>query len=46
MDPGGALNLDLAEELERIGPFGQGNPAPVLMVPGARIEHVTAMGRA
>ena len=42
--PGGALNLDLAEELERIGPFGQGNPAPVLMVPGARIEHVTAMG--
>ena len=42
--PGGALNLDLAEELARLGPFGQGNPAPVLMVPGARIEHVTAMG--
>ena len=42
--PGGALHLDLAEELERLGPFGQANPAPVLMVPGARIEHVTAMG--
>ena len=42
--PGGVLNLDLAEELERLGPFGQGNPAPVLMVPGARVEHVTAMG--
>ena len=42
--PGGSLNLELAEELERLGPFGQANPAPVLMVPGARIEHVTAMG--
>ncbi len=42
--PGAALNLELAEELERLGPFGQGNAAPVLMVPGARIEHVTAMG--
>lgn len=40
----GALDLDLAEELERLGPFGAGNPAPVLMVPAARIEHVTAMG--
>jgi single-stranded-DNA-specific exonuclease len=40
----GALDLDLAEELERIGPFGAGNPAPVLMVPAAHIEHVTAMG--
>ena len=42
--PGGALTLDLAEELERLGPFGSGNPEPVLMVPSARIEHVTAMG--
>ena len=42
--PGGALGLDLAEELERLGPFGAGNPEPVLMVPSARIEHVTAMG--
>lgn len=42
--PGGALNLELAEELERLGPFGAGNPAPTLLVPAARIEHVTAMG--
>ncbi|HZI91626.1 MAG TPA: single-stranded-DNA-specific exonuclease RecJ [Thermoleophilaceae bacterium] len=42
--PGGALSLHLAEELERLGPFGAGNPEPVLMVPSARIEHVTAMG--
>jgi single-stranded-DNA-specific exonuclease len=40
----GALNLRTAEELERLGPFGPGNPAPRLLVPGARIEHVTAMG--
>lgn len=40
----GDLTLDLAEELERLGPFGADNPAPVLVVPGARVEHVTAMG--
>jgi single-stranded-DNA-specific exonuclease len=43
--PAGALTLDLAEELERLAPFGAGNPAPVLMVPAARVEHVTAMGK-
>lgn len=42
--PAGALTLDFAEELERLAPFGAGNPAPVLMVPAAGIEHVTAMG--
>ena len=42
--PAGALGLELAEELERVGPFGAGNPSPVLIVPAARIEHVTAMG--
>lgn len=41
---GGALTLELAEELERLGPFGAGNPAPTLLVPAARVEHVTAMG--
>lgn len=41
---GGALSLELAEELERLGPFGAGNPAPTLLVPAARVEHVTAMG--
>jgi single-stranded-DNA-specific exonuclease len=43
--PAGALTLDLAEELEQLAPFGAGNPAPVLMVPAAGIEHVTAMGK-
>ncbi len=42
--PGGALTLDTAEELERLGPFGSANPAPRLLVPAAGIEHVTAMG--
>jgi single-stranded-DNA-specific exonuclease len=41
---GSVLTLELAEELERLGPFGAGNPAPALLVPAARIEHVTAMG--
>ncbi|MDQ4049167.1 MAG: single-stranded-DNA-specific exonuclease RecJ, partial [Actinomycetota bacterium] len=38
------LTLDFAEQLERLGPFGAGNPSPTLLVPAARIEHVTAMG--
>jgi single-stranded-DNA-specific exonuclease len=42
--PASALTLELAEELDRLAPFGAGNPAPVLMVPAARVEHVTAMG--
>jgi len=41
---GGALTLELAEELERLGPFGASNPAPCLLVPAAKVEHVTAMG--
>ena len=41
---GGALTLDTAEELARLGPFGPGNPKPRLLVPAAGIEHVTAMG--
>jgi single-stranded-DNA-specific exonuclease len=42
--PGGALTLELAEELERLRPFGPGNPQPALLVPGARVENVAAMG--
>ena len=42
--PGGALGLDLAEELERLRPFGMGNPQPTLLVPAARFEHVAGMG--
>ena len=40
----GDLTLELAEELERLGPFGAGNPEPSLLVPAVRVEHVTAMG--
>ena len=42
--PGSALGLDLAEELERLGPFGHRNPAPTLLVPAARVEQPRAMG--
>ncbi len=42
--PGGALTLELAEELERLRPFGCGNPQPSLLVPGARVENVAGMG--
>ncbi len=41
---GGALGLELAEELERMRPFGAGNPQPNLLVPGARLEGVSGMG--
>jgi single-stranded-DNA-specific exonuclease len=43
--PGGALGLELAEELERLRPFGPGNPQPTLLVPAARLEAVGAMGK-
>ena len=41
---GSDLGLDLAEELERLQPFGNGNPAVKLLVPGARIENLREMG--
>jgi single-stranded-DNA-specific exonuclease len=42
--PGGVLGLELAEELERLRPFGMGNPQPTLLVPAARFQRVTPMG--
>jgi single-stranded-DNA-specific exonuclease len=41
---GGALGIGLAEELEQLRPFGQGNPVPALLVPAARVTGVTPMG--
>ena len=38
------LGLPLAEELAALGPFGPGNPQPVLLLPAARLEGITAMG--
>jgi single-stranded-DNA-specific exonuclease len=43
--PGGSLNLMLCEELERLAPFGFGNPTPTLLVPAARIADVRSMGK-
>jgi len=42
--PGGALGLELAEELKRLAPFGHRNPCPTLLVPAARIEDARSMG--
>ncbi len=41
---GAALDLDLAEEIERLAPFGMGNPGVRLLVPSARVRDVRAMG--
>ncbi len=42
--PGNALTLGLAEELERLAPFGQANPPVSLMVPAARFGDPRPMG--
>ena len=41
---GDALTLGLAEELERMAPFGQGNPAVSLMVPAAELADPRPLG--
>jgi single-stranded-DNA-specific exonuclease len=41
---GDALHLDLAEELERLAPFGMGNPAPALLLPAAQLAEPATMG--
>ena len=41
---GADLGLALAEELARLEPCGMGNPAPRLLVPGARFADVRPMG--
>jgi single-stranded-DNA-specific exonuclease len=42
---GAALGLALAEELERLAPFGMGNPGVRLLVPSARVRDVRPMGK-
>lgn len=39
-----ALDLAVAEQLDALRPFGQGNPDIRLLVPGARVGDVRAMG--
>jgi single-stranded-DNA-specific exonuclease len=41
---GDELGLELAEELERLAPFGVGNPAVSLLVPAARLADPRPMG--
>ncbi|HKG36717.1 MAG TPA: single-stranded-DNA-specific exonuclease RecJ, partial [Solirubrobacterales bacterium] len=41
---GPAVGLPLAEELERLAPFGMGNPGVRLLVPSARVRDVRPMG--
>lgn len=41
---GAGLGLDLAEELQRLAPFGMGNPGVRLLVPAARVRDVRTMG--
>ncbi len=41
---GESLGLDIAEELERLAPFGKGNPAVRLLVPSGRVQDVQPMG--
>ncbi len=43
---GADLSLDLAEELERLAPFGNGNPEVRLYVTGATFDAVRTMGEA
>ena len=39
------IGMDLAEQLERLAPFGQGNPDPRLIVPAARVSTVRPLGQ-
>jgi single-stranded-DNA-specific exonuclease len=41
---GGELGLELAEELERLAPFGQSNPEVSLLVSAARLVDARSMG--
>ena len=38
------IGMDLAEQLERLAPFGQGNPGPRLVVPSAKLRSVRPLG--
>ena len=38
------LSLDLCGELRRLAPFGLGNPAPTLLVPGCGLTNLATVG--
>ena len=41
---GTSLTLDLCAELQRLAPFGLGNPAPTLLVAGCELAELAAVG--
>lgn len=41
----GGIGLELAEQLERLGPFGVGNPGPRLLVPAGRLSSIQPLGQ-
>lgn len=43
--PAGLVGMELAEELQALGPFGMGNPQPTLLIPAARVAAVSPMGQ-
>jgi single-stranded-DNA-specific exonuclease len=45
MVSGAGIGLELAEELERLAPFGMGNPNVRLLVPSAHVRDVRPMGK-
>jgi single-stranded-DNA-specific exonuclease len=42
--PAGALTLDLAQELDRLAPFGLGNPEPTLLVASVEATGASTVG--
>jgi single-stranded-DNA-specific exonuclease len=38
------IGMDLARQLETLGPFGMGNPGPRLLVPSGRLREVRPLG--
>lgn len=42
---GSDLDLEGAERLAELAPFGMGNPVPSLVIPGARVEDLQEMGQ-
>ncbi|MCX7671902.1 MAG: single-stranded-DNA-specific exonuclease RecJ, partial [Anaerolineae bacterium] len=40
----GGATLDLIEQIERAGPYGSGNPAPLFVLPNHRLAHTRLVG--
>jgi single-stranded-DNA-specific exonuclease len=40
----GAATLSMIEEMEKAGPYGSGNPAPMLVLPNHRLAHCRIVG--